>query len=95
MKKIVLVCACIFGGAALLAAEDMDGLIKRAVDGLGSRLTAPVEVSKVIFLTLRRAPVMNCWRCCCQSMTALRLPLSPATWFRASRCTTPMGTGCW
>jgi hypothetical protein len=45
MKKIVLVCVCICGGAAFLAAEDMDGLIKRAVDGLGSRLTAPVEVS--------------------------------------------------
>ena len=45
MKKIMLLCACIFGGTALLMAEDMDGLIKKAVDGLAFRLTAPVEVS--------------------------------------------------
>jgi hypothetical protein len=45
MKKPVLLCACIFAGTAFLAAEDLDVLIKRAVDGLGSRLTAPVEVS--------------------------------------------------
>ncbi|MDR2484210.1 MAG: DUF4384 domain-containing protein [Treponema sp.] len=45
MKKIVLVCACIFAGTAILAAEDLDGLIKKAVDGLASHLTAPVEVS--------------------------------------------------
>ena len=45
MKKMVLLCACIVAGAAFLMADDMDGLIKKAVDSLASRLTAPVEVS--------------------------------------------------
>jgi hypothetical protein len=45
MKKLGLVWVFVFSGAALLAAEDMDGLIKKAVDGLSSRLSAPIEVS--------------------------------------------------
>ncbi|MDR2500314.1 MAG: DUF4384 domain-containing protein [Treponema sp.] len=57
MKKLVLLCACIFAGTAFLAAEDMDGLIKKAVDGLASRLTAPIEVSvEELFLEGTKSP---------------------------------------
>jgi hypothetical protein len=44
MKKLFLA-ACFLIRAALLPAEDIDGVVKTAVDGLASRLLYPLEVS--------------------------------------------------
>ncbi|MDR2020396.1 MAG: DUF4384 domain-containing protein [Treponema sp.] len=44
MKKLFVALCLLFCAAALLA-EDLDGVVKRAVDGLASRLLYPLEVS--------------------------------------------------
>jgi hypothetical protein len=45
MKKRPLVLCFLFCAAALLFAEDIDGAVKQAVDGLAARLLYPLEVS--------------------------------------------------
>jgi hypothetical protein len=45
MKKLFLAACFLFCAAALLLAEDIDGVVKTAVDGLASRLLYPLEVS--------------------------------------------------
>lgn len=45
MKKLFLAACFLFCAAAALLAEDIDGVVKRAVDGLSSRILYPLEVS--------------------------------------------------
>jgi hypothetical protein len=45
MKKLFLISYFLFHAAAALLAEDIDGIVKTAVDGLASRLLYPLELS--------------------------------------------------